>query len=193
MLAEQGVSWWLREPQSPVVPADVSGIRLAFVFGEAPPANLQTESTKAELERLAQMGVPVVMLTQAGNEAYGDVPIAVLSLPLEAQQVVGLLREWCGEGEVVPLDEALLQMFLDVSREDMQEIDSALRVGQYEHARYYAHRIRGAAIVIGCRRIAVAAAQFEWSARVGDVPQHCERSAAALRDALLQCAEGDIL
>jgi CheY-like chemotaxis protein/HPt (histidine-containing phosphotransfer) domain-containing protein len=85
------------------------------------------------------------------------------------------------------LASVLVADFLTSTRTDLDALDAALAGADGAEAQRQAHRIKGAARIVGANEIAALAQQIESAAAAGDAPSGLAPLAARLRDAFGAC------
>jgi signal transduction histidine kinase/DNA-binding response OmpR family regulator/HPt (histidine-containing phosphotransfer) domain-containing protein len=100
----------------------------------------------------------------------------------------GLLKRLGGDAMVV---ERLLQMFFRTAEANLGHLNDAVRQGDQEMIRIYAHTLRGAAVNIGAERVAFISECMESQARSGDLVAAAGQIEALLASYLEFCAWHD--
>ena len=119
----------------------------------------------------------------ASPEALFDPYTDILSAP-HAPIEHAVLKEIAGDDRVLARN--LLRDFLLSSRRDLQALRDALKAGNLADAAREAHRVKGAAALVGARDVRTAADAVENSARAGDLEpvRGAERQLASSLDTL---------
>ncbi len=149
-----------------------------------------------ELERRAgRRRTPVLAISAATDDAHRERVFASemdgsLSKPLRLAELESLLDLWISEPAsdlpgVPSVDSRLVQVFIDSTEADLLGLAAALEAGDAAQAAHQAHRIHGAALMVGANEVASLAAALEASlAEPGggsSGPQPLDALRAALR------------
>jgi HPt (histidine-containing phosphotransfer) domain-containing protein len=81
----------------------------------------------------------------------------------------------------------LVRDFLASTGDDLRELDEALAAGELEEARRRAHRIKGAARIVGAHEVCALAQQVEHAAAAGSSAEQLAPLVAPIRSALGAC------
>jgi CheY-like chemotaxis protein len=107
-----------------------------------------------------------VSIQAANNQQVAMAEAGLPQLAHPATLEVGVLAELTG-GDAAEAS-ALLGEFLDSTRDDLTQLEAMRRDGDLQGLTRQAHKVKGAAKIVGAMELAEAAAQLEAAGRTGD-------------------------
>lgn len=120
--------------------------------------------------------LPILAISAANDDAHRERVFAhdmdgSLSKPLRLAELEDLLAMWIapvGAFQAAAPENALRTLFMGTSEADVLDIEAALRAGDLPEVAHRAHRILGAALMVGASEVAEVAGALE--ARLADNP-----------------------
>jgi len=154
---------------------------------------------QSEAQRPGARHTPIIAISaQVGNEhtraCFAAGMDEVLAKPLRIDQLREVIEEWCRPQAPTVSAVAALQMeddgplraaFFDTTENDLAHLHQALRGGEIEQVARLAHRIAGAALMMGMNNIARLSRQLEESAAQRATPSALQSVVEQLQEAVL--------
>lgn len=165
----------LQRPRTPIIAitANVSQGEAEHCLAQGMDAFLGKPVRIARLSALLRQWLPQAVFPGAGDLPHGKAPQGPTSegaddtlFTLEAPIDAAVLREIAGSDATLARN--LLNDFLVATRKDLAALEAALATGALPEAIRQAHRIKGAAALVGARDVRTAAADAEAAGRAGN-------------------------